>query len=92
MLAMRDGQPCVVHRIGGLKDTVLDGVNGFSFGGESVEEQVDAFVLTSLKAIELKQRDPAAWQQVCHSASESRFPWEDTVGEYLQKLYRPSAG
>ena len=31
MLAMRDCQPCVVHAIGGLKDTVHDGVTGFTF-------------------------------------------------------------
>ena len=33
MLAMRDGQPCVVHHTGGLKDTVQDGRTGFAFNG-----------------------------------------------------------
>jgi len=28
MLAMRDGQPCVVHAVGGLRDTVQDMLNG----------------------------------------------------------------
>ena len=31
MLAMRAGQPCLVHGVGGLKDTVEDGVTGFCF-------------------------------------------------------------
>ena len=30
MLAMRSGQPCVVHAVGGLKDTVRNGVSGFT--------------------------------------------------------------
>jgi len=32
MLAMREGQPCLVHAVGGLKDTVSHGSNGFTFG------------------------------------------------------------
>lgn len=88
MLAMRDGQPCLVHRIGGLKDTVIDGINGFSFAGESVAEQVDNFVLSCLGAIETKQRAPNKWRQICQNASESRFLWEDTVSQYIEKLYK----
>jgi len=40
MLAMRDGQPCLVHGVGGLKDTVKDGLDGFVFKGNTVEDQV----------------------------------------------------
>ena len=33
MLAMRVGQPCLVHRVGGLADTVKNNRNGFVFTG-----------------------------------------------------------
>lgn len=88
MLAMRDGQPCVVHNVGGLKDTVKDGVNGFTFEGHSVEEQVDNFVETSLSALKLKKENPAKWQQICQNASEARFLWEVTVRQYIERLYK----
>lgn len=88
MLAMRDGQPCVVHKVGGLKDTVKDGINGFAFEGYSVEEQVDNFVETSLKAIRLKLENPAMWKEICENARQARFMWEETVRQYIEKLYK----
>lgn len=87
MLAMRDGQPCLVHKVGGLKDTVIDGFNGFVFGGDSVEEQVDNLVLSCLKAIEVKLNNPSQWQEICQQAEKSRFLWKDTVSQYITKLY-----
>ncbi len=44
MQAMREGQPCLVHAVGGLKDTVSDGVNGFTFAGATLRAKVDNFV------------------------------------------------
>lgn len=88
MLAMRDGQPCVVHNVGGLKDTVKDGTNGFAFEGYAVEEQVDNFVESSLKAIKLKQEHPAKWQEICENAGSARFLWEETVRQYIERLYK----
>ena len=35
MMAMRCGQPCLVHAVGGLKDTVTDNLDGFHFRGET---------------------------------------------------------
>ncbi|TVQ46764.1 MAG: glycogen synthase [Gloeocapsa sp. DLM2.Bin57] len=90
MLAMRDGQPCLVHKVGGLKDTVIDGVNGFVFDGDSVPEQVDNFVASCLKAIELKLNNPTQWQQICQKAQKSRFLWKDTVLQYLENVYTQS--
>ena len=88
MLAMRDGQPCVVHRVGGLKDTVIDGVNGFQFEGETVEAQADHFVAACLRAVELKQADPEKWEEIRRSAADARFTWDDTAAAYLERLYR----
>jgi starch synthase len=87
MLAMRDGQPCVVHAVGGLKDTVRHGVNGFSFSGQTLREQVDHFVRTTTAAVALKENDPARWQIICEQAAGSRFLWAHTARQYLEKLY-----
>jgi starch synthase len=88
MLAMRDGQPCVVHHVGGLKDTVKNGTNGFAFEGKVAEEQVDLFVETCLDAIKLKMENPEQWQDICENAREARFLWKETVNQYIERLYR----
>jgi starch synthase len=88
MLAMREGQPCVVHSVGGLRDTVRSGVDGFTFDGPSLEEQVDGFVGATQRAIELKHGDPTKWQEICEKAREARFLWEETVRQYIEKLYK----
>jgi starch synthase len=87
MLAMRDGQPCVVHAVGGLKDTVRDRVNGFSFAGGTRHEQVDRFVQTTLEAVSMKREDPDQWEKIRQQALATRFPWSQTAREYLEKLY-----
>ena len=87
MLAMRDGQPSVIHAVGGLKDTVQDGINGFVFSGQTLIEQVDNFVRTTLAAVALKQNDPDQWLHICDNAVRSRFSWDHTARQYLEKLY-----
>lgn len=88
MLAMRDGQPCVVHSIGGLKDTVHDGETGFAFSGHSPEELGDGFVETTHRAIDLKRNSEAEFDQIRHAAFGKRFLWSDSVRGYLSELYR----
>ena len=87
MLAMRDGQPSVIHAVGGLKDTVQDGINGFIFSGQTLIEQVDNFVRTTLAAVALKQNDPDQWLNICDNAVRSRFSWDHTARQYLEELY-----
>ncbi|MHC4407113.1 MAG: glycosyltransferase [Planctomycetota bacterium] len=88
MHAMRDGQPCVVHGVGGLRDTVEDGSSGFSFGGESVEEQVDNFVDTTIRAIQTRLEDQERWRQISENAARARFLWTDSVKKYINLLYQ----
>ena len=88
MLAMREGQPCVVHSVGGLRDTIQDGENGFAFSGRTVLEQVDNFVATCQRAIELKLGPPEQWNAMREKARSARFLWSDSVEQYLAKLYR----
>ena len=87
MLAMRDGQPSVIHAVGGLKDTVQDGINGFVFSGRTLTEQVDNFVRTALAAVALKQNAPDQWSLICDQAVRSRTSWDESARQYLQKLY-----
>ena len=90
MLAMRCGQPCLVHAVGGLKDTVEHGYNGFAFAGATLVEQVDAFVATVREAVALKRRDAEAWLGFRRNAAATRFAWSETAERYRAALY-PSA-
>jgi starch synthase len=87
MLAMRDGQPCVVHAVGGLCDTVIHGVNGFCFGGSDLDDQAQNFVETASQAIELFKNDPDKWQQIKTNAAAARFLWQHAAQQYVEKLY-----
>lgn len=87
MLAMREGQPCLVHRTGGLRDTVAPGVNGFGFEGETIEQQVDAMTAELKKAIDLHDDSSKDWKTICEAASQARFEWGTVAQQYIDKLY-----
>jgi starch synthase len=89
MLAMRAGQPCLVHAVGGLKDTVHHAYNGFCFQGETLEAQVDAFVAGTLAAAGLKREQPEIWTAVRANAAATRFTWVDAAAHYRSELYLP---
>jgi starch synthase len=88
MLAMRRGQPCVVHEVGGLKDTVQDGITGFSFTGETANEQAAAFVRSVRRATEMVRIAPERYEAIRHAAAAMRFLWLDSARLYVEKLYR----
>ncbi|MCB1666095.1 MAG: glycogen synthase [Pseudomonadales bacterium] len=88
MLAMRAGTPCVVHHVGGLKDTVQDGVNGFAFAGDTPREQAENMLSTVRTACATTAK-PAVWQSLKRNASNVRFTWEEAVSRYVQELYEP---
>lgn len=87
MLALREGQPVIAHNVGGLKDTVREGRNGFVFEGWFMNEQVDGLVAACRRAITLKTRHPGAWRKLVGQAGKERFRWSDSAGQYLEKLY-----
>ncbi len=88
MLAMRAGQPCVVHAVGGLKDTVSDGNTGFTFDGNTPSEQAQNFVNAVVRALSIKQEDPALWQKICSNAAKQRFSWQVAARTYVERLYQ----
>jgi len=87
MLAMREGQPCVVHAVGGLKDTVKDGMTGFVFEGDTPARQADDFLRTVLDAVAIKSTDQPRWQEICTNAKNERFSWDIAARAYQQGLY-----
>jgi len=88
MLAMRAGQPCVVHAVGGLKDTVKDGVTGFVFEGGTPAEQAKGFTVAVQRAISIRSMDQKRWQDICKNAKNERFSWVLAARTYQQGLYR----
>lgn len=87
MLAMRAGVPCIVHSVGGLKDTVEHGVNGFAFSGNSRDAQVVELLSCTSAAVNLALSDDTHWQQIRENAASTRFYWEDSLRDYAEKLY-----
>jgi starch synthase len=87
MLAMRSGQPCVVHGVGGLRDTVEHGVTGFVFAGDTSREQADNFTATTLAALQQRAADPAGWKTLCDRARAQRFSWELSAKRTIRELY-----
>lgn len=88
MLAMRAGTPCIVHEVGGLKDTVENGVNGYSFRGDTPLEQAQN-MLDTISIACASTAKPAIWLNLRRNASNARFSWEDAVLQYLDLLYTP---
>jgi starch synthase len=86
LLAMRAGQPCLVHAVGGLADTVLDGKNGFSFGGETPPAQARELLARFTEVLGIA-RQPRRWRQLRKAAAAVRFPWSDAAQAYVEQLY-----
>ena len=87
MLAMRKGQPCVAHSVGGLSDTIGDGETGFLFSGDTPDAQADAFAETTLRALALRTDDPLLWQGIQTAAAAERFDWASAAQQTIDTLY-----
>jgi starch synthase len=87
MIAMRSGQPCVVHAVGGLKDTVSDGLTGFVFEGDTPADQAMEFTQAVQRAIAIKSTDKQRWQEICNNAKNERFSWDIAARTYQERLY-----
>ncbi|MGK0500065.1 MAG: starch synthase [Oceanicoccus sp.] len=87
MLAMRAGQPCLVHSVGGLADTVIDGKTGFAFSGNSLEQQAENMNACFKKALSNQQRKTKKWHSITQAAAKRRFLWADIAKQYVEELY-----
>lgn len=87
MHAMRAGQPCVVHGVGGLRDTVDDSRTGFVFEGASPSQQAANFVASVARAIDMRRDHPSSWADLKKRAAACRFDWASSARQYIETLY-----
>jgi len=82
MRAQRYGVIPVVRRVGGLADTVEDGVTGFVFG----PYHADPLVGAALRGLDC-YGNSSEWDRVRRNAMAQDFGWERSVEQYLE-VYR----
>ena len=82
MRAQRYGAPPIVRRVGGLADTVDDGVTGFAFDGYTP----DAFQDAGFRALR-GYAETAKWTAMIRQGMARDFSWERSVDQYLE-VYR----
>ena len=87
MLAMRNGNPCLVHHTGGLKDTVEHLKTGFSFDGASYNEKIKNMLSIFDTALSIYDKERPRWKRIQDNAKNKRFTWEKSVDEYYKLLY-----
>ena len=88
LISMRFGQPCLVHAVGGLRDTIVDNVDGFQFTGESPQAQALACIARFDDAITMHASDKTAWRAIQTAAKSRRFTWSASAEQYRELLYR----
>ncbi len=79
MLSMYYGTPPIVRKVGGLKDTVKDGVNGFVFDEYSslrLNKAVD-------RALSLYKK-PEEYKKMVENALDTDFSWDKSAKKYVQ--------
>jgi starch synthase len=79
MRAQRYGVAPIVRRVGGLADTVEDGVTGFVFDPFRTEPLVGA----ALRGLDC-YANPHEWTRMVRTAMARDFGWELSVKSYLE--------
>ena len=87
MLALRAGQPCLVHAVGGLKDTIKHLENGFCFSGNNFAEQQTQLIEVFEQALALFTEKSKRWKSIVACAKQSHFSWQESVAAYVRDLY-----
>jgi starch synthase len=88
MLAMRNGNPCLVHHTGGLIDTVEHLKTGFAFDGKTYDEKIENMLKAFDIALDVFQNDKPAWKRIQTAAKRKRFTWKKSVDKYYEQLYK----
>ena len=88
---MRNGNPCLVHHTGGLKDTVEHMKTGFCFEGKTYDQKIENMLKAFDIALDVYQNDKPKWNRLQAHAKKIRFTWEKSVDEYYKLLYSISA-
>ncbi len=86
MRAQRYGAIPVARRVGGLADTIEDGVTGFLFDEYTPAE----FDVAARRAVD-QFADQAAWQRIMGEAMGREFGWKGPTARYAQVYERALA-
>ncbi len=89
MLAMRNGNPCLVHNTGGLRDTIQHLKTGFSFDGATYDDKINNMLQVFDQALAIFLNDKATWKTLQNNARKMRFTWRKSVNAYYKDLYTP---
>jgi len=83
LISMRYGTVPVVHRVGGLRDTVIPftGVegNGFTFESFQAGDMMDAIY----RAVTCFYQSPDEWNQIIKNNLQKDVSWEQSAKKYL---------
>lgn len=77
MRAQRYGAPPVARRVGGLADTIEDGVTGFlfdAFSGDGLDDAIGRAIAA--------YADPTGWQRMVQAAMDRDFGWSGPAAGY----------
>ncbi|HXD39231.1 MAG TPA: glycogen synthase GlgA [Ramlibacter sp.] len=98
LYGLRYGALPVVHRVGGLSDSVVDASAPNLQAGSATGFVFDEFSTQGLRgalrrAFDLRA-DPAAWAKVQRTAMQQRFDWREAASQYaaLYRSLKPGAG
>jgi starch synthase len=93
MHAMRYGTVPIVHRTGGLADTVRDADENPGSGTGFVFDRSDAgsLAFAAGRATLLRRRDPAAWRALQLRAMAEDFSWDRSAAAY-ERVYASITG
>jgi starch synthase len=86
MRAQRYGTIPVARRVGGLADTIEDGVTGFLFDDYTPTD----FMRAAMRAVD-QYRETESWEEMMREAMSRDFGWERSAARYLS-VYRRILG
>lgn len=88
MLAMRAGQPCLAHGVGGLLDTISDNETGFIFNGSGPQQQAENMLARLDGVVQLHADNRTGWDAMAAAAKAKRFLWSEVAAAYTSDLYQ----
>jgi starch synthase len=86
MKAMRYGCLPIAAAVGGLKDTISHGHNGFLYAGTSRPKKAQAFLQTIRQALQLLHEDRREFLQMQKNAMLTDFSWTEAAQQYIALL------
>jgi starch synthase len=86
MRAQRYGTIPIARRVGGLADSIEDGVTGFLF-----DEYTTGSLLQALERAAATHRDAPAWRRLMRAAMGRDFGWDRAAAVYRDAYVRALA-